>query len=94
MIKTYMLKGNLIPHRVNENMLQYYSYFIARYFYRFSYTEMQTSLLQHSLYAKQRWLRRQSTRSYLFHNNDTASSEMERKHGSGKIAFTEQIIRK
>lgn len=47
-----------------------------------------------SLYAKQRCLRRRSTRSYLFHNNDTASSEMERKHGSGKIAFTEQIIRK
>lgn len=35
----------------------------------------------------------QDTRSYFFRNNNT-TSEMERKHGGGKITFTEQIIRK
>lgn len=41
----YMLKEDLmlILYRINENMLQDYSYFIARYFHRFSYGDANIS---------------------------------------------------
>lgn len=58
------------------------------------HTEMQTSLSRFSLRKTKMIASHRGTRSYLFHNNDMASSEMEGKHGGGKIAFTEQIIRK